>query len=133
MYCTTKYFAKLSLPIILLLKLSLGWKLPPVKFLSEFAKANDRTQLSISIPFGIPSMNSYFRQLTRFVFTIVFKSLTIFSFDWKRLNFSDEMKFLLLSHSLKKLVKIQPCQIIRKNSLSLYQMNLTVKAALRNS
>ena len=72
MYCTTKYLMNLSLVIILLVKLSLGWKLPPVKFLSEFAKGNDRTQLSLSIPFGIPSMNRYFSQLTRFVF-IVYK------------------------------------------------------------
>ena len=71
MYCTTKNLVKyLGVIIFLLVRLSLGWKLPPVKFLSEFAKANDRTQLSITIPFGFPSMNSYFMQLTRFVFIV---------------------------------------------------------------
>ena len=63
MYC----IRKLSLVLLLLSKLCLGWNLPPVNFLSEFAKRNDRAQLSISVPFGIPSMNRYFGQLTRSV------------------------------------------------------------------
>ena len=63
------YFVKLTLVLLLFLKLCLGWNLPPANFLSEFAKRNDRIQLSISVPFGKPSMSRYFRQLTRSVET----------------------------------------------------------------
>ena len=48
-------------------KLCLGWTLPPVQFLSEFVKENDRTHVSITVPFEIQSMSRYFRQLTRSV------------------------------------------------------------------
>ena len=57
--------------ILLLIKLCYGWKLPAVKFLSEFAEENDRTKLSLLVPDGIPLMNRYFRQLTRSVYTII--------------------------------------------------------------
>ena len=57
--------------ILLLIKLCYGWNLPAVDFLSEFAKENDRTQLSLLVPDGIPLMNRYFRQLTRSVFAIL--------------------------------------------------------------
>ena len=63
------YSVKLSLVFLLLFKLCLGWNLPPANFLSEFAKRNDRIQLSISVPFEKPSMSRYFRQLTRSVET----------------------------------------------------------------
>ena len=68
------YSVKLSLVFLLLFKLCLGWNLPPANFLSEFAKRNDRIQLSISVPFEKPSMNRFFRQLTRSVDTFTSKN-----------------------------------------------------------
>ena len=69
MYGKAKHVVKSSLFILSFVNLCLGWTLPPVQFLSEFVKGNDRTQISISVPFGIPSMKMYFRQLTRSVCT----------------------------------------------------------------
>ena len=69
MYGKAKHVVKSSLFILSFVNLCLGWTLPPVQFLSEFVKGNDRTQISMSVPFGIPSMKMYFRQLTRSVCT----------------------------------------------------------------
>ena len=104
MYGKAKHLVKSSLFILSFVKLCLGWTLPPVQFLSEFVKGNDRTQISISVPFGIPSMNMYFRQLTRSVCTKWFGHI-----KKAKVNFSGEMKYPLLSNLSKKMLsKIEP-------------------------